>query len=125
MLISNMPIVDELVTIKLEVLELQKKILGDDALIRTKDVQIKINGSEITLPEVEYNPLEYTGQSYGLDRHKLLDNSLPFFKNRVKGGGITGLFAPGRRLRGGRCTDTFRGGAFTIDTRGLPPAHLQ
>jgi flagellar basal body rod protein FlgF len=80
MLINNIPIIDELTTIKIELSNIHERLLGDNAIIRTEDRTVTIFGKEQVFPGIEINPLIFDRMIYENDRYGLLRDSLELIK---------------------------------------------
>jgi hypothetical protein len=80
MLINNIPVINELTTIKIELSNIYERLLRDNAIKRTEDITVAINGNELVLHGFEYNPLIFQRMTYENDRYRLLRNSLGFIK---------------------------------------------
>jgi flagellar basal body rod protein FlgG len=78
MLINNFPIIDELITIRIELLNIQEKLLKDDEKIITEYITTK--NDEIVFPFKRSNPLYDRIALSEIYRYDLLRSSIKFLK---------------------------------------------
>jgi flagellar basal body rod protein FlgG len=79
MLINNIPILNELEAIKMELINIQEILEKDNNLTETEGVIITINGQEIKLPRIN-NELYRRITMYEIFKNDLLKNSIKFLK---------------------------------------------
>jgi flagellar basal body rod protein FlgG len=79
MLINNIPILNELETIKRELLNVQELLDKDNKLTITNDRKITINGKEFNFPRT-INKLHEKMTIYEINRNNLLISSIKFLK---------------------------------------------
>ena len=80
MLINNLPIIDELTIIKIDLSSINEAILGDKAIKKGIDFVTTLDGQEVTFPVHEYNPFLREREFYALRKYLLLESCLPQLK---------------------------------------------